>query len=244
MSSGSTSDIRDAHILRARADEQWTCRCGDHVVGLVILAVLDFPIVLAGHGLEIGPQRVGEPRADDGSGGIETIWIVAAVAVAIVTAGLLVWLRWQDRGSRTADRSRRLRPRSMASIGLIAVVIAIPLIAWAAVSGDGGSEQSLIVERWTDENGAPELLVSLIEPDLNTLETTNGARAVRLTCVDRDGQVLLDADQEWPFVVDAGLEYPHVHQAASPEDVQRTNRCRLGGTSIPLEADVQDVLVR
>lgn len=202
-----------------------------------LLALLDFSLVLAGHGLEIGPQRVGEPRADDGGGGLSTIWIVAAVALAIGTAGLLVWLRWQDRGSRSTGRTRALRLRSLAPLGLIAAVVAIALITWAAASGDGDLE-SLIVERWTNESGSPELIVSVTERHVNTLAATDGERIVRLTCFSRDGAVLVDAEQEWPFVTDLGFEYPHAHQQASVEQVREADRCRLG-TQTPLEADVR-----
>ena len=78
---------------------------------------------------------------------------------------------------------------------------------------------------------------------MNTLETTDGRRAVRIECFDRDGQVILDAEQRWPFRVnEAGYDYPHVHQAATREQLQQADRCELRGTRVRLEADVKGVL--
>lgn len=69
-----------------------------------------------------------------------------------------------------------------------------------------------------NDAGTSELIVLLGEEDLNTLETTNGRKTVRLECVGRDGQVVLDAEQRWPFVDDEpGYDSPHAHQTASRE---------------------------
>ena len=103
----------------------------------------------------------------------------------------------------------------------------------------GGDQKSLIVERATGMTGAPEFIVYLGEDDVNTLDTTNGKRAVRVECLGRDGKVVLDARQRWPFVNEPGYDYPHVHQAASPEQLQRAERCRLRGTRVRLEGDVE-----
>lgn len=122
------------------------------------------------------------------------------------------------------------------------VAIATPLVLWAASSG--GVEQSLIVERATGLTGAPELLVNLTDEDLNKLQTTRGRRAVRVECLGRGGQVVLDAKQRWPFINEPGYDYPHVHQRATRDQLVRADRCRLRGTRIRLEADVEGALIR
>jgi hypothetical protein len=86
--------------------------------------------------------------------------------------------------------------------------------------------------------------VSLGEDDLNTLDTTHGRRAVRVQCVGRTGQTVVDATQRWPFIYEKGYEYPHIHQPASREQVQRADRCRVRGTRVRLEASVEGALRR
>jgi hypothetical protein len=153
--------------------------------------------------------------------------------LALFTIALLVSLN----SSGAIAKLKAFGPKA-----LIVVVIAAPLIAWAASSS--GDEKSLIIERWTNDTGAPELIVSLGKRDLNTLDATNGKRAVRVECVGREGQVVLDAKLRWPFLNDPGYDYPHVHQAASREQLQRADRCRLRGTRVRLEADVKGALTR
>jgi hypothetical protein len=123
----------------------------------------------------------------------------------------------------------------------MAVVILAPLILWAASSG-GGAAESLLVERATSRAGTPELIVYLGDKDLNTLKTTKGRKAVRLECLGRRGQVVLEAEQRWPFINERGFDYPHVHQPATVAQLHRVDRCRLQGTSVRLEADVEGVL--
>lgn len=204
------------------------------------LTLLDSILVLAGHGYDFRGSPSGESGSGDGGGGIGMVPIVAVVVLALVTVGLLVWLNRREKESGDEDRVRTLKLKSFAPVVLIVVIIATPLIMWTASSG--GDEESLIVERRTGITGAPELLVSLGDKDLNTLETTNGKRSVRLKCLGRQGQAVLDAKQRWPFIKEQGYDYPHAHQAASPEQVQRADRCRLSGIRVPLEAEVEGAL--
>ena len=198
-----------------------------------VLELADLQVVLAGHGYDLGGGTGREPSGDDGGGGITARWIVAVLILALVTLGLLVSL--DPSGARA--RLRRVAPKAV-----ILLVVAAPLIAWTAFSG--GEAKSLMVERWIGVSGTPELLISLGEEDLNTVETTDGRRAVRVECVDREGQVILDSEQEWPFVKEAGYEYPHAHQEATREALQRADRCRLRGTRVRLEAEVEGALTR
>jgi hypothetical protein len=201
---------------------------------LLSVSAVDFlPTIFAGHGYDVGGSSRGESGGDDGVGGISMIWILAVLSLALVTVGLLVWLD---------PSGARKKLKSVAPKALIAVIIAAPLVAWT-ISSRGGEER-LIVERWTGLNGTPELLISLGEDDLNTLETTNGKRIVRVECVGDEGEVVLDDEQKWPFVDEAGYDYPHVHQAASRDQLQRADSCRLRGTRVALEADVEGTLTR
>ncbi|MGH2946129.1 MAG: hypothetical protein ACRDPC_07720 [Solirubrobacteraceae bacterium] len=157
--------------------------------------------------------------------------IVAVLVLALVTVGLLVWV---------SPSSARAKLKAAAPRAFTVVIIAMPLMVWAASSG--GGEESLIVERSTALTGAPELLVSLADKDLNTLNTTKGKTTVRLECVDREGHVVLDAEHRWPLLLERGYDYPHAHQVASLEKVQQADRCRLGGTRIRLETEVEGAL--
>jgi hypothetical protein len=192
---------------------------------------IDFPTIFGGHtGYGTGPTR--EPQGDEDGGGIGPGVIVAIVALTVVTIALLVWV---------SPSSTRARLKSFAPLALLVVIIAMPLIVWAASSGK--EEESLIVERSTSSAGTPEFIVSLAEDDLNTLKMTNGRKAVRLQCFGREGQVVLAARQRWPFRSrERGYDYPHTHQAASAGQVQRADRCQLRGTRVRLETDVEGAL--
>jgi hypothetical protein len=199
---------------------------------LAELLQLDVPGIFAGHtGYETGlPPREG--GGGDEGGGIGTAPIVAVLALALVTVGLFAWLD---------PSGTRAKVKKFAPLGLIALIIAGPLVVWAASSG-GGQEENLIVERATGRTGEPEFIFSLADKKLNTLQTTNGKGTVRVQCRTRDGRVVLDARQKWPFIEERGWDYPHVHQPAEPEQVHRADHCRLRGTRVSFEADVQGAL--
>lgn len=200
-----------------------------------LFELIDPPSLEAGHQYDFRDVPPGESSGGGEEGGIGTPWIIAVAVLALVAIAVLVSLN----PSKAIARMKAVAPKA-----LILVVIAVPLIAWAAFS-TGDEQQSLSVERWTNDAGTPELIISLGAQDLNTLETTNGSRTVRLECVGRDGQVVLDAEQRWPFVdEEPGYDSPHAHQAASREQLQRADRCRLRGTRVPLEASVTGALTR
>jgi hypothetical protein len=197
-----------------------------------VLSLLDIPTVFGGHTYDIGGSAR-ESGGGDGGGGISTASILAVLAVTLVTVGVLASLN---------PASARRKLRSAGPAALMGVAIATPLVLWAASSGV--VEQSLIVERATGVTGVPELLVNLTDEDLNKLQTTRGRRAVRVECLGRGGQVVLDAKQRWPFINEPGYDYPHVHQRATRHQLVRADRCRLRGTRIRLEADVEGALIR
>jgi hypothetical protein len=203
----------------------------------LVFALVDFrfPQILAGHGYDVGGNTpAGEGDGDD-EGGISTMWILAVSGVVLVTAAILVGLD---------PSAAKAKLRGVAPKAVLLVIIAVPLIAWTATSSGGADDPTLIVERAIGLTGAPELLVSLGDHALNKLETTNGERVVRVKCVDRDGRLVLDADQTWPLIDEPGYADPHAHQPASREQLQRADRCRLQGTRMALEADVEGPLPR
>lgn len=198
-----------------------------------VFSLLDLPTVIGGHTYDIGASSSRESGGDDGGGGIGTASIIAVLAVLFVTVGVLVSLN---------PTSARRKARSAAPAALMVVIVAMPLVLWAASSG--GVEQGLIVERATDLPGGPELLVNLADKNLNKLQMTRGRRAVRVECLGRGGEVVLDARQRWPFITEPGYDYPHVHQRATREQLVQAERCRLRGTRVRLEADVEGALIR
>jgi hypothetical protein len=211
------------------AGSPWTC--------LFVFGVNLLPTILAGHGVDLGGSSR-ESDGDDGVAGLSTPWILAATGLALFTVGLLVWL---NPSSNTSRKLKAIAPEAV----LLVVLIATPIVAWSALSEVTGKSPSLIAERVSAGlNGGPELRVSLGEDDLNTLETTRGRKVVRVECVGRDRRVVLDAEQKWPFVNEAGYDYPHAHQPASRDELVRADRCRLRGTRIRLEADVEGTLTR
>lgn len=192
-------------------------------------------IIFAGHGLDLGgPSR--ESDGDDGIAGLSTPWILGAIGLALITVVLLVWL---NPSSRTSRKLRAIAPEAA-----VAVVILVPLVVWGAYARGGDESPNLIVERVAvGLNGGPELRVSLGEDDLNSLATTNGQKVVAVECVGRDGRLVLVAEKKWPFVNEAGYDYPHAHHPASKVKLLLADRCRLRGTRVRLEADVTGRLV-
>jgi hypothetical protein len=198
---------------------------------LALLLDFDFPVIFGGHsGYGTGPTR--EPSGGDDDGGIGTGTIVAVLVLAAVTVGML----WQF-----SSPSTKARVRTLAPLTALVLIIAMPLVVWAAFSG--GDEDSLVVERYTTDSGKPELVISLVEKELNTLKTTNGRRVVRLECISDDGKVVLKARQRWPFrTLERGYDYPHAHQPTSLEQRRRADRCQLRGTTVHLESEVKGFL--
>ncbi|HWC27147.1 MAG TPA: hypothetical protein VG474_11240, partial [Solirubrobacteraceae bacterium] len=97
---------------------------------------------------------------------------------------------------------------------------------------------TLTLERTQLEPDEEELIVSLPNERLNTLQTTRGATSVLLTCVDEDGRVSVRQRHPWPLVVEAGYP-PHIHQPATPELLDSLRRCRLTGRGIAFVGSVR-----
>jgi hypothetical protein len=206
---------------------------------VILSSALDWlTTVVAGHGYDVG----GSGRESDGEteiAGLSMMWILAAGGLAVVTAGVLVWT-----SPETRAKLARVRWRAVAPKAAIVLIIAAPLVAWTATSGEEEKTPDLRVQRSTALTGAPELLVSLGEDDLNKPQTNGGKRSVRIVCVGRDEKVVLNVKKQWPFMNELGFDYPHTHLVTSRAQVQRAQRCRLRGTKVPLAAAVEGRLPR
>ena len=131
---------------------------------------------------------------------------------------------------------RKLDVRRYGPVIVILLLVAVPLAIWAAASGGSGEdEQGLIAERGVSLEGAPELVLSIA----GDVQVTGGASSVTVECTDKDGEVIIEGTQPWPFVEEPGYPYPHAHQTDSPEKVEGARRCRVLGTDTRLEAKVQ-----
>jgi hypothetical protein len=201
---------------------------------LLFFVALDFfTSILAGHGLDVGSSSSVDSDGEEEIAGLTLPWLLAAGSIALVAAGVLLWL----------NPNAWTRVRRVAPIAVIVLIIAAPLVAWTA-SADDEKRKPLRVQRETALTGAPELLVSLGDDDMNTLKTTGGNRSIRVVCVGRDGRVVMNRKKRWPFVNERGYDFPHAHLVADRTEVQRAQRCRLQGTNVRLEAEVEGRLPR
>ena len=123
--------------------------------------------------------------------------------------------------------------RSRLVAALVAVAAAAILVAVAVATRGGEEADALRLER--SPTGA-EVIVYLEDRDANTPDTADGATSVRLECLDRAGEVLINAAQPWPFTdTDGETLDPHVHLALDADRMGRLDRCRLKGTDPVLE---------
>jgi hypothetical protein len=208
----------------------------------LFFTLLDSGLVLAGHGYDFRGSPADDSGGGDDGGGLSVVLIAAAVLLVVGTVVVMWWLDRREREPDGGDAAPALRLKAVAPLALIVAVIAVPLVLWTASSG-GDDEFDLKVERFTSVNtGEPELLVSIGEDVANTREQASGKRTVRIRCVGRDGKQILDSEQKWPFIRERGYDYAHAHQAATPEQVQLADRCRVLGTRTSLEAAVKGKL--
>ena len=124
-----------------------------------------------------------------------------------------------------------------APVILLVFLVVVPLAIWAATSGGSGSNKNktFIAERSVGLTGAPELLLTINDPDV---EVTSNRTTVKIECEDAKGNVIVSGTQPWPFPPEAGYA-PHAHQAASSDEVEQARRCQVIGTNKHLDAPVQ-----
>lgn len=100
----------------------------------------------------------------------------------------------------------------------------------ALAGGDGGGDGgSVKVEQAPTPDGGVELLIT-ISDELNVPGTVDGAPTVELVCTDDAGGSVIQAVHTWPLPKDGDPPAAHVHQPASPEELQTVDECALRGT--------------
>ena len=129
--------------------------------------------------------------------------------------------------------------RILLAVGVAVLVIGgVALIAAGGGGGSGGGSQ-LVVERTVGPTGSPELLISVQGGAGRDPAVARRPGRVGLECLDRGSRVVLGSDEGWPFVDDGTTPLPHVHKPAPPQQLDAVVRCRLTGTSVPLEGAVK-----
>lgn len=104
----------------------------------------------------------------------------------------------------------------------------------ALLGGDGeGATEGMTAEQAPTPEGGVELLIT-VSDELNVPETVDGAETVELVCTDGSGANVIQVRQGWPLERDGDPPAPHIHQPASPQELQTINRCELLGTDPPL----------
>lgn len=128
-------------------------------------------------------------------------------------------------------------------VAAVVVVTGLAVVAIALLVAGGSDDapdtpvraarSQLTLERFVlPTTGQPELLISLPDQRLNTLETTGGATSVLLRCVDGAGAVKIRQQTEWPLLEEEGYPLPHIHQPLQPDVLNAVRSCRLTGTGI------------
>ncbi len=127
---------------------------------------------------------------------------------------------------------------------VLAAGVAVLALSLGGGSGDAVDRPPRVVrapltlERFIAPGAAaPELLVSLSVPRLNTTEVTGGARTVTLRCSDASGATVIARPAEWPMLEEAGLP-PHIHQPAGQRLLDSIRACRITGPGIEFEGRV------
>ncbi|MDQ3659952.1 MAG: hypothetical protein M3454_02605 [Actinomycetota bacterium] len=122
-------------------------------------------------------------------------------------------------------------------LAILVILVAAVGIGVFAIADRGEDSDAPVRARLTLERsvlpttGQPELLVSLPDERLNTLETTGGETSVLLQCVDDAGEVAVRRRHDWPLVEEAGFP-PHIHQVARGRLLDRVRTCRLVGEGL------------
>jgi hypothetical protein len=124
-------------------------------------------------------------------------------------------------------------------LGAVVLVVALAVgavVVLVAGDSEGGGDKpvraQLTLQRSVrPDTGQAELLVSLPEERLNTLDTTGGETSVLLRCFDQPGAQTLRQQTEWPLLEEVGFP-PHIHQPVPPQVLDRIRGCRLTGNGI------------
>jgi len=129
--------------------------------------------------------------------------------------------------------------RKLVTLGVLLAVLAggSLLVALVGAGGESGDAQAIVVEQFTTPDGVVEVLVT-VSQELNVPATAGGAKNVVFECVDGKDEVVLNSQQSWPLLSDGDPPAPHVHQPATPEELQQLSKCRFPDTKPVLEGRV------
>ncbi len=117
-----------------------------------------------------------------------------------------------------------------------AVLAALLAVAGIALALAAGGDEDPKGARMTLENSvSPTGLGEVLGTVTGDAEVAPGATNVTFRCLDRRGRPVTAARHPWPLQKDGPDPAPHIHQPASPRELKRIERCRLG-TQPPLTA--------
>jgi len=116
---------------------------------------------------------------------------------------------------------------------LLALLVAGSALVAVSSGGDDAGSGTITVEQAPTSDGGVELLVT-VSDELNVPDTVDGAATVELVCVNDAGASVIQARHSWPLERDGDPPAPHVHQPASPQELQTIDECELRGTDPPL----------
>src|SRR5687768_4869465 len=97
-------------------------------------ALVDSVLILAGHGYDFSGSAGRESGGSDDGGDISMGLIMAVVVIAAVAGGLMVWLNRRDAEPNADAGAGVLKFSTVLPLGLLAAVIAAPLVLWTASS--------------------------------------------------------------------------------------------------------------
>lgn len=104
--------------------------------------------------------------------------------------------------------------------------------------GGGDAEgRPIEVERAVAATGIQELLIT-VSDEANVPATTDGEELVDLICTDARGEMVVRGQHQWPLISDGEPPEPHIHQAASLQELDEIARCRIEGTDPLLQGRV------
>jgi hypothetical protein len=123
------------------------------------------------------------------------------------------------------------RVRTVVGVIAVALLLVVPLALLLAGGGDDGDvePQESGAELRLERSGG-ELIV-YVDPADNVPEQAGGARAVTVRCLDAEDQLVIAANQAWPFGdTDGGTLDPHAHLPLDPVSLESVSSCRVLGT--------------
>ena len=110
---------------------------------------------------------------------------------------------------------------------VLAAFLVVTGIGLALASGGEKEDPEgarMTLQRSVSPTRLGEVLVSVS----GKAELEPGATDVTLRCEDQHGRLVTAARHSWPLEKDGQDPVPHIHQPASPRELEQIVRCRLG----------------